>query len=319
MNFPHRAIEKHLACVDAAISAVFDCESALIRGVGAYLLESGGKKIRPAMTLLAARACGRPVDDTVIRVASAMEIFHVATLLHDDVIDQAATRRGRPSVNAKWSDGVAILMADFLFAKAFDLSMADDRTEILRILSAVTSRMCEGELFQIEKAGQLLSRDDYFKIIGYKTAHLFSACAAIGGTIADAAEDGKRRLRDFGMNFGMAFQITDDVLDYQATDERWGKALGSDVVHGKQTLPLIYTLEVASPQDRAELLGLLNNGRDLSLILPRIEKYRGLDHARAVADEFAGRATLSLEGWAAADGAVQALRDLCAYVVSRSY
>ena len=315
--FPE-ALKDELARVDTLIQGVFDSDSPLIREVGAFLSLPGGKKIRPALTILAARTCGRPSDENVMQVAAAIELVHVATLLHDDVIDKAATRRGRPSVNARWSDSIAILMADYLFSRAFDLAFATTQPQILRVLCDVTKRMCEGELFQIEKEGQILTREDYFKIIRHKTAYLFSACARLGGMVAQAEEDSIGRLGQYGLNFGMAFQITDDMLDYAADDARWGKELGADVVHGKQTLPLIYTLEVASPRDRSRLLGLLRNGRDFQTVLGQVRKYRGLDHAREVAREFAGRAAQSLEGWTG-NGQAKLLRDLCDYVVARSY
>lgn len=319
MNLYSDSLKKDLLLVDDLISSVHDSESRLIREVGEYLELGRGKKLRPALAILAARACGKSEGDSdVVAVASCVELFHVATLLHDDVIDEARNRRGRPSVNAKWSNSVAILMADYLYASAFDLSLSSMQPEILRLLCQVSQRMCEGEMYQIEKEGQVLTREDYFKIIEHKTARLFSACAGVGAMVANGDGDAVARLSEFGFLFGVAFQITDDTLDYTAADRNWGKPVGGDIAGGKQTLPLIHTLEVASPDDRSALLGMMNNGRDFQGVLSHIEKYNGLDHAREVARDYASRATQSLDGWQG-NGQLQPFRDLCDYVVSRGF
>lgn len=318
VEFLSDSLGQELQRVQAQIHAVFDTDNRLIREVGAYITQSGGKRIRPALTILAAQSCGRPVDDAVIALATSIELFHVATLLHDDVIDEAATRRGRPSVNAKWSDSVAILMADYLYAQAFDKALLPLKPEIGRVLCQVTSKMCEGELYQIEKEGHVLRREDYYKIIENKTAYLFSASVGLGGMIAEAATHDVQHLAQFGLNFGMAFQITDDTLDYTAQDEKWGKGVGTDIANGKQTLPLIYTLEVAEPGDRTELLRLLNNGREFSDVLRHIQKYRGLDHARQVASDFSSKAIACLERLSpSAPAAI--MRQLCEYVTGRNF
>ncbi len=318
MEFLSNSLKDDLKRVQSEIASVFDSENSLIREVGAYIADSGGKRIRPTLTILSAQSCGRPVDDEVIALATSIELFHVATLLQDDVLDKAETRRGKPSVNAKWSDSVAVLIADHLYAHAFDKALKSLKPEIGRVLCKVTSKMCEGELFQIEKQGQLLRREDYFKIIESKTAYLFSASVGLGGMVADASDDAVESLTQFGLNFGMAFQITDDTLDYVASSDQWGKTVGTDVANGKQTLPLIYTLEVAEPEDRSNLIRLLNNGRDFHDVLKHIEKYRGLDHAREVADDYSGRALACLDRLAANDQTA-AMRQLCDYVTRRSF
>jgi len=318
VEFLSQDLEQALQRVNQEIAAVFESDNLIIREVGAFIAESGGKRLRPALAILSAESCGRPVDDDVITLATSIELFHVATLLHDDVIDHADTRRGRPSVNAKWSDNIAILMADFLFGRAFDKSLKSLKPEIGRILCKVTSKMCEGELFQIEREGKILNREDYFRIIENKTAWLFSASVGLGGLIADASEEEIRSLAEFGMNFGMAFQITDDTLDYVAQDDKWGKPIGTDFVNGKQTLPLIHTLELASPEDRQELLGFLGNEGDLKKILPIIDQYKGLEHAREVAEEYARKANACLDVLKPNDSRAM-MRKLCANITARQY
>lgn len=318
MDFLSKSLASELDRVQEEINGVFESENTLIREVGAYIAHSGGKRIRPALTILAAESCGRQADEQVISLATSIELFHVATLLQDDVIDKAVTRRGRPSVNAKWSDSVATLMADYLYAQAFDMALKPLRNEIGRLLCQVTSKMCEGELYQIEKEDQLLKREDYYKIIEYKTAYLFSASVAMGGMIADAPVEDVEWLAKFGRNFGMAFQITDDTLDYVAQDEKWGKTVGADIANGKQTLPLIHALEVAAPEDRTQLIGLLNTEGSFNDVLSTIEKYNGLDHARLVAEDFSAKA-LSCLDHLTPGSAIDVMRRLCQYVTARNF
>ncbi|OPZ08530.1 MAG: Octaprenyl-diphosphate synthase [candidate division BRC1 bacterium ADurb.BinA364] len=318
MEFLEKSLKPHIERIDAIIHEAFQSDVRLIRAIGDHLSLPGGKRIRPAMTVLAAQACGRPIDQDLLNVAAGVEVFHMATLLHDDVIDNATQRRGRTSVNAQWSDNAAILMADYLFARAFDLTLAAANSRILSLLCQVTRQMVEGEMLQIEREGRLMTREEYFGIIERKTAALFSACAQIGGMVAKAEPAVVASLGQFGLNFGMAFQITDDTLDFAAESRNWGKPVGGDIANGKQTLPLIYALETATREDRASLLKLLSNGRDFSRILEHVRKYNGLDHARQVARDFADRATRCLDGWTA-QGTSERFLELCSYVVNRAY
>ena len=223
-------------------------------------------------------------------MAAALELVHTATLLHDDVIDKASLRRNRPTVNVKWGDDVAILIADYLYTHAFDLAMQVLSPHVLRMVCAVTAKMCEGEMFQIEKRDALLTTDDYFRIVRNKTAYLFSACTALGGQIADASLEQVEMLGHYGLNFGMAFQITDDTLDLMAEDEALGKQHWTDIRNGKQTLPLIHTFQVAEPADREDLWQCWNNGRDCERIMRHIRKYRGIEFALDQARQFAANA-----------------------------
>ncbi len=308
-----------LAQVQQILSETLDSESRLIREVGHFIGLARGKKLRPMITLLTARALA-PAIAAPIGVATSLELIHVATLIHDDVIDKAATRRGQPSVNARWGDDVAILMADFLYARAFDLALGSLRPECLKLICNVTQRMCEGEMFQIELREQELTPEDYMLIVERKTGQLFHACAALGAMVAGRSEAEIRAVGEYGRAFGIAFQITDDTLDYIARDERWGKEIGMDVSGGKQTLPLLLALAEASAEDRANIHKHMNNGRDFNAIMETIQRYSGVDRSVEQAREFAQRAADHLNAVRPGDAlAFQYLQSLPQYVLGRLY
>ena len=288
-DYLHQEFEQ----VDAQIDLTISSETRLTREVVEYVRAGRSKRLRPAMVLLAVKTCDYQGKDDV-KIAAALELIHLATLLHDDVIDEADMRHGRPSVNARWGDDVAILMADFLYSRAFNLAFNCLQPELLHILTQVTGEMCEGEMFQIQQSSELLSTDDYFRIIRSKTANLFSACMQLGSLLAEADSSTEQKFKELGMNFGIAFQITDDTLDYTAKNNRWGKIVGTDAAGGKLTLPLIHTLEVASPEDRKCLVDCLNNGSDFNVIIKHIEEYNGIQHALDIARDYADRAREAL-------------------------
>lgn len=283
-------LEPQLKKIEQILQKVAASDSALIREIGEYVCLSTGKKLRPIMTLLAAEAFGA-TGDTPVHVAAALETVHVATLLHDDVIDKADIRRGQPTVNAQWGDDIAILMADYLFSAGFDLALNHLDPAPLKVICQVTRKMCEGEMFQIEHREQWLTPEDYLYIISCKTAYLFSACASLGGMMADIESDKLADLTSYGLGFGRAFQITDDTLDYTADDGRWGKPVGIDLAGGKQTLPLILALDEASPDKRRKLKELLLKGDDLGSILEIINGYDAIGRSVKIARDHARQAT----------------------------
>jgi octaprenyl-diphosphate synthase len=288
-------LERELDLVDAQIQQVLDSDTALVREVGAYVRATQGKRLRPILVLLASQAFGSDGSGDNVKIAASLELVHTATLLHDDVVDKADLRRGMPTVNSRWGDDVAILIADYLFSKAFRLGLEAVSPRALTLVCDVTARMCEGEMFQIEKREELLTRDDYYRIVRNKTAYLFSACTALGATLAGARETEIAQLAQYGLNFGMAFQITDDTLDLVASDADIGKQHWSDIRNGKQTLPLIHTFEVAGPEDRTDLLECWSDGRDCERIMRHVHKYRGVEYALDRAREFAAEARRQLE------------------------
>ncbi len=316
-----RFLEPELAGVERLLGEIIDSDSRLVREVGDYLNLTGGKKLRPMLTLLVARAFGAPErNPPPIEIAAALEAVHVATLLHDDVIDEGQLRRGQRSVNASWSNDVAILMADYLFSAAFELATRHLESEPLRMICQATRRMCEGELFQIERRDQWLTPNDYLYIITCKTACLFSACTALGGSHARLDSDALARLTAFGIDFGLAFQITDDALDYTAHDSELGKPAGLDLASGKQTLPLILAMGDATAEDRARIQAILGNGRDRTEIHAILQRYDAIDRSIQTARDYAQQSIAHLSGLPVHDEtALSHLKSLADYVIARRY
>jgi octaprenyl-diphosphate synthase len=287
-------LKDDLQGVNDLICGALRGEDPLIREVGNYLFSIPGKKIRPIIVLLSG-AIYQPSKSHLLALAAAVELLHTATLLHDDVIDKAKQRRAQPTVNARWGDDVAILVADYLFCKSFDFVIAAGNPQLLRLLTRVTSHMCEGEMYQIEKRGSFITRSEYLRIIESKTAHFFSACSALGAMVGNASLDQVAHLGRYGLAFGTAFQIVDDTLDFIAQSEHWGKSLGNDIAEGKQTLPLIIAFESASLEERGEIEACFNDGRDFSRITDFINKYDGFCRSLAVAGDYSRSARNHLE------------------------
>lgn len=233
----------------------------VISYIGDYLRASGGKRVRPALTLLATYAVGGDgASAGAIRMATVMEFLHTATLVHDDIIDNAETRRNRASINSRFGNQTAVLMGDWLYMSAFETSLAERSLLILDILTTLTRRMTEGELMQLTMLGRAdIGEEQYFDILRRKTAYLFSACCEIGAIVGGSGEAERRALGEYGLNLGVAFQLVDDLLDFTATDDALGKASGVDLLEGKLTLPLIYLLE-KEPTKRAAVESVMREG-----------------------------------------------------------
>src|SRR6266480_3750178 len=233
----------------------------VIAYIGNYLRSSGGKRVRPALTILSNYAVGGDgARYNSIRMATVMEFLHTATLVHDDIIDNAETRRNRPSVNNEFGNQTAVLMGDWLYMSAFETSLAERSLAILDILTAVTRRMTEGELLQLTLLGRTdVSEEQYFDVIARKTAYLFSACCEIGSLLGRATPAQQTILRDYGMNLGVAFQLIDDLLDFTSSQDALGKPAGADLIEGKVSLPLILLLQ-REPEMRAPVQTVISEG-----------------------------------------------------------
>lgn len=286
-----------------------------------YLRASGGKRVRPALTILANYAVGGDGSRyNSIRMATVMEFLHTATLVHDDIIDTAETRRDRPTVNAVYGNETAVLMGDWLYMSAFETSLTERSLPILDILTAVTRKMTEGELLQLTLLSRTdVSEEQYLDVLQRKTAYLFSACCEVGAILGGATDRQRVALRDYGLNLGTAFQLTDDLLDFTATDETLGKATGVDLLAGKVTLPLIYLL--ASDESGRNLIEtVIGDGNydrvSRGELLSAVERIEGLERARARADEFAEAARSSLGELPESDYC-DALRSIPSYVLER--
>lgn len=238
----------------------------VISYLGDYLRASGGKRLRPALLLLTNLACGGSAsNESVVRLATVMEMLHTATLVHDDIIDNADVRRNRSSINARFGNQTAVLMGDWLYMSAFETSLKERSLQILDILTNLTRKMTEGELIQLTCIGRLdITEDEYFDILLRKTAYLFSACCEIGAILAGQPEEVQTAMREFGLELGTAFQIADDVLDLTADSKTLGKTAGSDLLEGKLTLPLICLLR-KQPELRPKLEQIMLEGGYKSL------------------------------------------------------
>lgn len=268
--------------------------------LGEYLRSSGGKRLRPALLLLANYACGgNAASENVIRMATVMELLHTATLVHDDIIDNAAKRRGRESVNARFGNHMAVLMGDWLYMSAFETALKERSLAILDILTRLTRKMTEGELIQLTVIGNTgITEDAYFDILRRKTAYLFSGCCEIGAILANANTERQAAFRDFGMNLGVAFQLADDLLDFTADETALGKASGADLLEGKLTLPLILLCR-RHPELKEFLSSIIADGSyqngARSEVMRRLQENGILEEIRSVAMHYADAARKNLE------------------------
>ncbi len=257
----------------------------------------GGKRLRPALVLLAAKAVGGRVTSEHLTLATVVEMIHTATLVHDDVLDEAQIRRHLATVNAHWDNEASVLLGDFLFTHAFYLASTLDSVLGCRLIGRATNIVCEGELRQKGSRGNFaLSEAEYLEIIEAKTAELTAVSCRIGAMFAGASDELSEQLDGFGRDLGIAFQIADDLLDVQGEEQATGKSLGTDLEKQKPTLPIIRALEVASPADRAALLDLLQgDDRQPGRLSPLVHRYEAIDYARGCGLAFAHRARQRLE------------------------
>jgi octaprenyl-diphosphate synthase len=289
--------------------------------LGDYLRRSGGKRVRPALTILSTYAVGGDgARYNTIRMATVMEFLHTATLVHDDVIDKADMRRKRPTVNALYGNETAVLLGDWLYMSAFETSLAERSLPVLDILTSVTRKMTEGELLQLTLLGDpALSEAQYFDVLKRKTAYLFSASCEIGAILGGASEKQQAALRDYGLYLGTAFQLIDDLLDFTSSEEALGKAAGADLLGGKVTLPLIY-LRDEEPKSLEMVQTVLREGKYGSVkqedLLEAITRTGALTQARARADEYAEEARAALDSLPDSEYS-DSLRALPTYILDR--
>jgi len=265
-----------------------------ITTIGEYVRSSGGKRVRPTLLLLCCRMLGEP-GETAIRLAAVIEMIHSATLVHDDVIDTAETRRGRPSTNAIWGNQTSVLAGDWLYMQAFQVALRERNFHVLDLLIGLTQTMVEGELLQLERVRKIdISEADYIELVDRKTASLFAVSARLGAYAAGAGEKVESCLGDYGWNLGIAFQLVDDILDFTSREAILGKPVGRDLQEGKVTLPLIYALQDATPAERALVETVVRDAGythvSFGTILSLIEKYNGIGRARERARFFTEKA-----------------------------
>ncbi len=292
-------VATELHAVEDRLQEPVEESGALLSVVASYALASGGKRIRPALLLLAAKACGADRRDRAVTMASVAEMMHAATLIHDDIVDHSAMRRGRPSATALWGSDVSVLVGDFLYSRAIQILVADGDMRILRAFADATVSMTGGEILQLQLLRDLkISEADYLRIVTGKTAALMSAASRVGALIANAPAPSVEALADFGLNLGIGFQLVDDALDYIAREERLGKPVGNDFREGKITFPVIHLMRMASPEDRAMVEGLAHRERvgdeELALLRKLVEQYEAVPATMRLVDDYLGRARAQL-------------------------
>lgn len=304
------------------VESVFRLESIgsveAVSNIASYLQGNGGKRLRPILLLVSCRLFRDPTPEA-IQLAAVVELIHTATLVHDDVIDEAKTRRGKSSANVVWGNQISVLAGDWLYMQAFQIALRLRRFDILDLLITLTQRMVDGELLQLERLGRIdISEADALELIDHKTASLFAACTKLGGIAGGAGEEEQSLLSDFGWNLGMAFQITDDILDFTARESVLGKPVGNDLREGKVTLPLCYALASAPAGERALVEAVLADRAYRRATFDEIQgvllRHGGIERARLRAREFTAKARGLLEQFAdtPARAALLAATDLVA-------
>jgi octaprenyl-diphosphate synthase len=281
-----KLIEQDLQKLELSTQKLITTRVGFIREIVTYIIKSGGKRVRPILLILAARLSGY-TEDLHISYAAIIEFIHTATLLHDDVVDNAKTRRGNSTVNTVWGNESSVLVGDFLYSKSFELMAEDGNPDILRTISKACTALSEGEILELLKTSDVeTTEEEYFEVIGNKTAVLFSAACEIGALLGHVSAAQRAALKNYGYDLGIAFQLKDDVLDYTSYDTILGKNVGTDLKEGKVTLPLIHALSAASERDKARARKVLEKPsmtpRDFEGVLKIIEKHGGMEYTAAM-------------------------------------
>jgi octaprenyl-diphosphate synthase len=307
-----------MQAVDALIRRRLASEVVLINQIGEHIIAAGGKRLRPALLLLAARALGYQGADQH-QLAAVIEFIHTATLLHDDVVDESDLRRGRRTANALWGNAASVLVGDFLYSRSFQLMVELDRMAVMRILADTTNAIAEGEVLQLLHVHNPDTDEAaYLRVVERKTAVLFAAATRLGAVLAGADEQTEQAMHRFGMELGYAFQIADDVLDFDGDAAALGKNLGDDLAEGKATLPLIHAISRAEPAQRQRLREIVEQGDSSAFdeVLAAIRATGGLEYATTRAGEYAAAAEAALDGLPDSEG-LAALRGLARYAIER--
>ncbi len=269
----------------------------LVEKIGHYIVESGGKRLRPLLVLLAANAC-QYKGDRHISLAAVIEFIHTATLLHDDVVDNSELRRGKDTANAKWGNAPSVLVGDFLYSRAFQIMVDIGSLPIMGVISNATTVIAEGEVLQLlNSRNPDTTEEAYMQVILGKTAMLFEAATEVGALLADASDKERVAMRDYGRHIGIAFQLIDDVMDYKSTAEEMGKNVGDDLAEGKPTLPLIQAMKVASEPDKKLIRKAIREGglEDLKPIMNIVSRSGAITYTEEMAQQQADLAIKALE------------------------
>jgi octaprenyl-diphosphate synthase len=315
-----RLVEEETSAVDQLILQELSSDVVLINQIGHYIVNSGGKRLRPMLLLLAAKALHYRGQHHVT-LAAVIEFIHTATLLHDDVVDESTLRRGQNTANALWGNSASVLVGDYLYSRSFELMVSVKKLRIMEILSRTTTAIAEGEVLQLLNCNNPATTEQkYLEVISRKTAILFSAAAQLAAVLAEAPEPVETALRDYGLHLGIAFQLIDDALDYSSNPEELGKNLGDDLADGKPTLPLIYAIEHGTEAQSAVLRNAIENGdRDaFREVYEIVESTDAIAYTSRRAKQEADKAIDSLSVLPASEYR-EALISLARFSVERSY
>jgi len=313
-------INQDLVQLEQSIDKLLTTKVTFIKEVVRHIVKSGGKRIRPILVILSAKLCGTKQDQH-ISYAAIIEFIHTATLLHDDVVDNAKIRRGRFTANTIWGNEPSVLVGDFLFTKSFDLMIQIQNAEILKVMAHATTSLAEGEIMELLRTSDINTTEkDYYEVIDNKTAVLLSAACEIGALLGNVDADKRSALREFGHHLGMAFQLKDDLLDYVSTDSTLGKNTGIDFKEGKVTLPLIHALKFATAGERDTITAALEKRKtgkkDFQKVKGIIEKYGGLQYTSDVSKEHIDKAKGFLALFPPSPHK-DALLELATYIITR--
>jgi octaprenyl-diphosphate synthase len=286
-----------LAAIEQEFTRHSSSDVAVITDIARYLISGGGKRIRPLLLLLSAKSLGCTTHSR-IRLGAVVEMLHTATLVHDDIIDEADTRRGRPSSNTTWGNSKCVLAGDWLYMQSFATALEERNFHVLDLLISLTQQMVEGELLQIEKLGHLINEEEYFDLIFRKTAFLFKVSMQLGAAITQTSDAVESQLGEYGRNLGLAFQIVDDVLDLTAAEDVLGKPVASDLREGKATLAVIHALERGTGADREAIRTVLADrsfeNASHPQILEILRRHGSIEYAMDTACAYAEAARLSI-------------------------
>ena len=293
-------IKADLADIEKELSENLNPLLDLVSKTASHILFSGGKRLRPILTVLSARLCGYS-DHFAKKISTVFEYLHAATLLHDDLVDGATVRRGSPVAHSIWGNSTAVLVGDFLLARALSIASETGRPKVIKIISQITENMSQGEIHQLMRKGNIdLSESEYLEIITRKTAVLIQGSCRVGAILAKASEKDEKAISDYGFNLGLAFQMADDLLDYTANPVSLGKEIGADLKEGKLTLPVIRALGVANPKDQSQMKAIIRNeqfsAEEFRILVDMLNQYDGIQYTRKLAVEKidAAKAALSV-------------------------
>ena len=286
-----------MQAVDALILRRLQSDVVLINQIGHYIVNSGGKRLRPMIVLLAARALNYQGNQH-IDLAAVIEFIHTATLLHDDVVDESDMRRNRDTANAVWGNAASVLVGDFLYSRSFEMMVEMNRMQVMEVLSHATNRIAEGEVLQLLNCNNPdTTEQEYREVILRKTATLFEAGARLGAVLGEASPEQEQAMAEYGLHLGIAFQIIDDALDYSTSSEEIGKNIGDDLEEGKPTLPILRAIQVGTEQQRAELRQVIEKGgrEHIDIVMAAIESTDAIEYTARLAAEEADQAKQALE------------------------